>query len=157
MSATHALSGSRRPTGLDRDHYSFHPRWVYLDMMTTSRTHCHFVMQACALRVPEFCVNHLLPSCLVVYSLAKTRHWFVNTFSLPYPWFNPERFADIPSACSLSAFCQVVRFVHPGSHGSHVTASTSQLASAPRFSVRLRHFQFSDGKAAECAAAVWHH
>ena len=42
----------------------------------------------------------------------------------PLPLVHTVRLGDIPSVCILSAFCQVVRFVHPGSSGSHVTAST---------------------------------
>ena len=71
---------------LDHVRYSCHPRWLYLEMMTTPRTHCHFVMQARALRFPEFCVYHTSPSYLVVYSLAKMVYRSVNTFMLPDPW-----------------------------------------------------------------------
>ena len=42
----------------------------------------------------------------------------------PLSLVHTDRFYDIPSVCILSAFCQVDRFVHPGSYGSHVIAST---------------------------------
>ena len=42
----------------------------------------------------------------------------------PLPLVHTVRLGDILSVCILSASCQVVRFVHPGSYGSHVTAST---------------------------------
>ena len=59
-------------------------------------THCHFVTQARALRVPELCDDHIPSSCLVVYPLAKLGHRSVT--------------GDIPSVCIVPAFRQVVRF-----------------------------------------------
>ena len=44
---------------------------AHLAVMVTPRTHCHFMMQARALRVPELCDDHTPPSCLVTNSLAK--------------------------------------------------------------------------------------
>ena len=50
--------------------------------MVTPRTHCHFMMQARALRVPELCDDHTPPSCLVTNSLAKPSYRSVNTLVL---------------------------------------------------------------------------
>ena len=53
--------------------------------MTIPRTHCHFTMQARAQRVPEFCDDHTLPSCLVTNSLAEPRYRSVNILALSDP------------------------------------------------------------------------
>ena len=59
---TQAFSFSRRPTGLDYDHFCPLPYCAYLTVMTTSRTHCHFVKQTRALRVLEVCVHIFVPT-----------------------------------------------------------------------------------------------
>ena len=43
-------------------HYSFLPYCVHLTVLTTSRTHCHFVKQARALHVLEVCVHTCVPT-----------------------------------------------------------------------------------------------
>ena len=70
--------------------YSFHPRRAHLAVIITPRTHCHFMMQARAPRVPEVCVNHTSRSCLVAYPLAKIWYRSVNTLVLPDPWLTQE-------------------------------------------------------------------
>ena len=68
------------------------------------------------------------------------------------------RSGDIASVCIALAYRHVVRL---GASWPVLFAClclhTSQLASASLFGVCLRHFQFSDGRTAECAAAYWHH
>ena len=49
--------------------------------MVNPRTHCHFMMQARALRVPELCDDHTPPSSLVTNSLAKPWYRSVNTLT----------------------------------------------------------------------------
>ena len=62
LSLSFSFSFSFSPTGSDRVLFSFLPYCVHLTVMTTSRTHCHFVKQARALRVPEVCVHTFLPT-----------------------------------------------------------------------------------------------
>ena len=138
--------------------YSFHPRRAHLSVMVTPRTHCHFMMQARALRVPEFCDNHTPPSCLVTNSLAKPRFRSVNTLVLPHPLLTQGGPVTFP-VCALYQL-----FVRSCVFGASwpvlftcLCLHTSQLDAASLFGVCLRHFQFSDGKTPECAAASWHH
>ena len=76
-----------------------------LAVMVIPRTHCHFAMQARALRVPERCDDHIPPSCLVTNSLAEPRYRSMDTLVLPVP----GRPGGIPSVCFALAFRQVVR------------------------------------------------
>ena len=101
-------------------------------------THCHFVMQARALRVPELCDDHTFPSCLVAYPLAKLVHRFVNMLVLPDTWITQGDPVDIPSVYIVPAFCQVVRF---GTSWPFLFTClclhTSQLVAASAYSVSV--------------------
>ena len=66
-------------------------------------------MQARALRVPEVCVNHTPPSCLVAYPFTKMEYRVLYMLVLPDPWLTQGGPGDIPSVCIAPAFCQVVR------------------------------------------------
>ena len=88
--------------------------------MTTSRTHCHFVMQARALRVPEVCVNHTSPSCLVAFPLPRWSTGFFYTLVLPDPWLTQEDSVTSPVSALYKLF---VRSAHDGQHCSHFCAN----------------------------------
>ena len=77
--------------------------------MVTPRTHCHFTMQARALRVSDFCDDYTLPACLVADSLAEPRYRSVNTLAPPDPSLTQEGARDISCVCIALAFRQVVR------------------------------------------------
>ena len=74
---------------------------AHLAVMVTPRTHCHFTMQARALRVLELCDDHTPPSCMVTNSLAEPRFWSVDTLVL--------HDGGIPSVCIALVLRQVVR------------------------------------------------
>ena len=73
---------------------------AHLAVMVTPRTHCHFTMQARALRVPELCEDHTPPSCLVTNSLAEPRYRSVDTLVLPDPSLTQGGPVTFP-ACAL--------------------------------------------------------
>ena len=104
--------------------YSFHPRRVHLAEMITPRTHCHFMMQARALRVPELCDNHTPPSCLVAYPLAKMVYRSVNTLVLPDPWLTQEGRVTFPACALYQLFARSCDLAHHGLYYSHVGAYT---------------------------------
>ena len=81
-------------------------------------------MQARALRVPEFCDDHTPPSCLVVYSLVKTVHWFVNTLVLPDPWLTQGGPVTFPACALHQLFVRSCDLAHHGLHCSHVYVRT---------------------------------
>ena len=93
---------------------------AHLAVMVTPRTHCHFMMQARALRVPELCDDHTPPSCLVSNSLAKPGYRSVNTLVLPDPWLTqggPVTFL----ACALhQLFVRSCDLAHHGPYCSLV-------------------------------------
>ena len=72
--------------------------------MVTPRTHCHFVMQARALRVPEVCVNHTPPSCLVAYPFTKMEHRVLYMLVLPDPWLTQEGPVTFPACAHCTNF-----------------------------------------------------
>ena len=91
--------------------------------MVTQRTHCHFMMQARALRVPELCDDHTTPSCLVTNSLVKPGYRSVNTLVLPDPWLTqgPGSF----QACALHLlFVRPCDLAHHGLYCSQVCVCT---------------------------------
>ena len=104
--------------------YSFHPRRAHLAVMVIPRTHCHFVMQARALRVPEVCFNHTPPSCLVAYPFTKMEYRVLYTLVLPDPWLTQ----DGPVTSPVSALYQFVAWscdlAHDCLHCSHFCAYT---------------------------------
>ena len=106
--------------------YSFHPRRAHLAVKVTPRTHCNFVMQARALRVPEVCVNHTPPSCLVAYPFTKMEYRVLYTLVLPDPWLTQDGPVTFP-ACALyqlfvrSRSCDLA---HDGLHCSRFCAYT---------------------------------
>ena len=106
--------------------YSFHPRRAHLAVKVTPRTHCNFVMQARALRVPEVCVNHTPPSCLVAYPFTKMEYRVLYTLVLPDPRLTQDGPVTFP-ACALyqlfvrSRSCDLA---HEGLHCSHFCAYT---------------------------------
>ena len=87
-------------------------------------THCHFVMQARALRVPELCDDHTLPSCLVVYPLAKLGHRSVNTLVLPDPWLTQGGLVTFLACALHQLFVKSRELAHHGLYCSHVCACT---------------------------------
>ena len=112
---------------------------AHLPVMVTTRTHCHFTMQARALRVPEVCDEHTPPSCLVTNSLAELRYRSVNTLALADPSLTqgcPVTFL----ACALhQLFVRSCDLAHDGLYCSHVCVYThhSSLQHLP-FCVCLR-------------------
>ena len=87
-------------------------------------THCHFVMQARALRVPELCDDHIPPSRLVTNSHAEPRYRSVNTLVLPDTWLTqggPVTFL----ACALhQLFVRSCDLAHHGLYCSLVCVCT---------------------------------
>ena len=104
--------------------YSFHPRWVHLAVMVIPRTHCHFVMQARALRVPEACVNHSPPSCLVAYPFTKMEYRVLYTLVLPDPWLRHDGSVTFPACALYQLFVWSCDLAHDGQHYSHFCANT---------------------------------
>ena len=104
--------------------YSFHPRRAHLAVMITPRTHCHLVMQARALRVPEVCVNHSPPSCLVAYPFTKMEYRVLNTFLLSDPWLTQEGPMTFPASALRQLFVRSCDSAHDGLHCSHFCANT---------------------------------
>ena len=92
--------------------------------MITPRTHCHFMMQARALRVPELCDNHTPPSCLVTNSLAKPRFRSVYTSVLPDPLLTHGGSLTFPVCALYQLFVRLCVLAHHGLHCSHVCAYT---------------------------------
>ena len=86
-----------------------------MTVTTTSRTHCHFVKQARALRVPEVCVYHIPPSCLVARPFTKMEYRVLYTLEDPMTF----------PACALhQLFVLLCDLVHDGQHCSHFCANT---------------------------------
>ena len=107
-------------------------------------------MQARALRVPEVCVNHTPPSCLVAYPFTKMEYRVLNTLVLPDPWLTQEGPVTFPACALYQLFVRSCDLAHDGLHCSRFCFNTtSQLASASLFGVCVRHFLFSDGRASE--------
>ena len=95
---------------------------AHMAVMATPRTHCHFTMQVCALRVPELCDDHTPPSRFVANSLAEPRYRSLNTLVLPDPLLTqggPVTFL----ACTLrSLFVSSCDLAHHGLYCSLVCA-----------------------------------
>ena len=92
--------------------------------MVIPHTHCHFMVQARALRVHELCDDHTPPSCLVTNSLAKMGYRSVNTLVLPDPWLTqggPVTFRVCALHQLLVRSCDLA---HHGLHCSHVYVCT---------------------------------
>ena len=104
--------------------YSFHPRRAHLAVMVTPRTHCHFMMQARALRVPEVCVNHSPPSCLVAYHFTKMEYRVLYTLVLPDSWLTQEGSVTFPACALNQIFVRSWDLAHDGLHCSHSCAYT---------------------------------
>ena len=92
--------------------------------MTTSRTRCHFVMQARAPRVPEVCVNHTSPSCLVTFPFTKMEYCFFCTLVLPDPWLTREDSVTSLVSALYQLFVRSCELSHDGQHCSHFCANT---------------------------------
>ena len=132
---------------------------AHLAVMVTPRTHCHFMMQARAPRLPELCDDHTPPSCLVTNSLAQPGYRSVNTLVLPDPLLTqggPVTFL----ACALhQLFVRSCDLAHHGLHCSHICVCTHHSSfAASAFSVfALAVFPCSHGRTSVHAAASWHH
>ena len=87
-------------------------------------THCHFVMQARAQRVPVLCDDHTPPSCLVAYPLAKLSHRSLNILVLPDPWLTQGGLVTFPACALCQLFFRSGDLAHHGLHCSHVCVST---------------------------------
>ena len=85
-------------------------------------THCHFVMQARALRVPVLCDDHTPPSCLVAYPLAKMGHRSVSTLVLPDPWLTQGGLVTFLACALHQLFARSCDLAHHGLYCSHVCA-----------------------------------
>ena len=92
--------------------------------MVNPRTHCHFVTQARALRVLEFCDDHIPRSCLVVYPLAKMGYRSVNMVVLPDPWLTQGGLVTFPACALYQLFVRSFDLAHHGQNCSHVCACT---------------------------------
>ena len=99
---------------------------AHLAVMVIPRTHCHFMMQARALRVPELCDDHTPPSCLVTNSHAKSGYRSVNTLVFPDPSLTQGGPVTLP-ACALHQL-----FVRSCDLAHHVHMSMSVHTTAPR-------------------------
>ena len=82
------------------------------------RTHCHFMMQARALRVPELCDDHTPPSCLVTNSLAKPR------YRSPDPLLTQGGPVTFLACVSHELFVRSCDLAHHGLCCSHVCVCT---------------------------------
>ena len=81
-------------------------------------------MQARALRVPEVCVNHTSPSCLVAFPFTKTEYWVIYTLVLPDPWLTPEGLVTFPVSALYQLFVRSCDLAHDGQHWLHFCANT---------------------------------
>ena len=81
-------------------------------------------MQARALRVPEVCVNHTPPSCLVAYPFTKMEYRVLNTLVLPDPWLTQEGLVTFPACALYQLFVWSCDLAHDGLHCSHFCAYT---------------------------------
>ena len=97
--------------------------FLTLDPLTQC-THCHFVMQARALRVPVLCDDHTPPSCLVAYPLAKLGHRSVNMLVLPDPWLTQGGLVTFLACALYQLFVRSCDLAHRGLYCSHVCACT---------------------------------
>ena len=97
---------------------------MHLTVTTTSRTHCHFVMQARALRGPEVYVNHTSLSCLVAFSFTMMEHWVFYTLVLPDPWLTQEGPVTSLVSASYQLFVRSCDLAHDSQHCSHFCANT---------------------------------
>ena len=105
---------------------------AHLAVMVTPRTHCHFTMQARALRVPELCTDHTPPTCLVTNSLAEPRKSSVDTLVLPDPLLTQGGPVAFLAYGIALAFRQVVRLGAPWSVlFTCLCLYTPQLLAAP--------------------------
>ena len=98
-------------------------------VMVIPRTHCHFLMQARALRVPELCDDHTLPSCLVTNSLAKSGYRSVNTLVFPDPWLTQGAPVTLPACALHQLFVMSCDLAHHGLYCSHVYVCTHHRSS----------------------------
>ena len=95
-----------------------------LQFSSIMRAPCHFVMQARAQRVPEVCVNHTSPSCLVAFPFAKMEYWFFYTLVLPDPWLTEEGPVTSLVSALYQLFVRLCDLTHDGQHCSHFCANT---------------------------------
>ena len=95
----------------------------HLAVMVTPRTHCHFMMQARALRVPEFCDDHT-PSCLITNSFAKPKYRSVNTLALPDPSLTQWGLVTFQAYASHQLFVRSCDLAYYGPYCSHVFVCT---------------------------------
>ena len=129
---------------------------AHLTVMVTPRAHCHFTMQARALRVPELCDDHTTPSCLVANSLAESRYRSVGTLALPDPSLAQWGLVTL-LACALHwPFIRSCDLAHYGLYCSHVCAYTHHISLQP-LPFRCLPSLFSRGRTSEHAAVSWHH
>ena len=127
---------------------------AHLAVTTTPRTHCHFTMQARALRVSELRDDHAPPSCLVTNLLVELRYRSVDTLVVPDPLLTqggPVAFL----AYALHQLCvRSCELAHHGLCCSHVCACTHHS---------LQHLPVSVFTVSPCPygtsehAASWHH
>ena len=81
-------------------------------------------MQARGLRVPEVCVNHTPPSCLVAYPFTKMEYQALNTLVLPDPWLTQEGPVTFPACALYQLFVRSCNLACDGQHCSHFCAYT---------------------------------
>ena len=79
-------------------------------------THCHFVLQARAVRVPELCDDHTPPSCLVACPPAKLRQRSVNMLVLPDPWLTQGGQVTFLACALYQLFVRSCDLAHHGLH-----------------------------------------
>ena len=80
-------------------------------------------MQARALRVPEVCVNHTPPPCLVEYPFTKMEYRVLNTLVLPDPWLTQDGPVTFP-ACALYQLLSGLAIWHMMANIVHISVPT---------------------------------
>ena len=81
-------------------------------------------MQGRALRVPEVCIYHTSPSCMVACPFTKMEYRVLYTLVLPDPWLTQEGPVTFPACALYQLFVRSCDLEHDGPHCSHFCANT---------------------------------
>ena len=81
-------------------------------------------MQARAPRVPEVCVDHTSPRCLVACPFTKMEYWLLFTLVHLDPWLTQEGPMTSLMSALYQLFVRSCDLAHDGQHCSHFCANT---------------------------------
>ena len=104
---------------------------AHVTVMVNLRTHCHFTMQARALRVPDSCDDHTTPSFFFANSFAESRCRSMHTLALPDPSLTQWGLVTFLARAMHQLFVRSCDLAHHGLYCSHVCACTHHSSLQP--------------------------